>query len=797
MTRFNLISTPQPVTRAAVAAALFALALLAGACLPGEPGTPGIPGSANGSSGTPEATAEAAEHLDDVELLSALQTIGDCAAVLEYLRAETVKRVGPYGLDRDRYGSFGPVFSDMAEGAMDEDAVAVPAAAEESAGSTGSIAGDDTAGFSGTNVQVAGVDEPDIVKTDGNRILAIAQGQLHYVDLTGEQPVYRGSLKLDDSGWGQEILMRGDRALVFSTSFGEDDLGPVAVDEMVGEARIADLAFRGSQSALVQEVDLSDPGAMEVVAELRVEGEYLSARSVGTTAWLAVSSYPLQFEFVHPSGPSAEKAAEEANKQIAATAELGAWLPGYRLDGPGGTRAGLLPDCDRLYTPAEFSGFTVLSVLTFDLEQPLGTGDTASVLADGSTLYGSGESLYLASSAHTRPEPREEGQPAAEESAASDDAGSEWTTTIHKFSVSESGPAEYEASGEVYGHLLNQFSMDEHNGFFRVATTIGEPWSTESSQSQVVVLEQQGRRLTIVGSVGGLGKGERIYSVRYAGDVGYVVTFRQVDPLYVLDLSDPASPAVTGELKIPGFSTYLHPLGDGLLAGIGQQADERGRTQGTKVSLFDVSDPASPEELDVIVFPNGYSEAEWDHRAFLYWAETGLLAIPLNQRETSPPMPLMEGPAAVETTVSSPTEGEPFTGAVALRANRDGIVELGRITHERPTASFPGCRPVADRGVLDEWLSEADALQICPMGAPDEYPGLSCEAWEAEWVQKQWPELDIDNDEKLLICWDWIPRIQRLLIADGDLWTMTERAIQANDLATFTYKDQFELSSSN
>ena len=707
--------------------------------------------------------------LDDIELLSALRNFGDCSTLLDYLRTETISRVGPYGLDDGpRFGIPEPFMVEEAEMMADDmadDSVTQSASAADAALSGG---GD----FSSTNVQVAGVDEPDIIKTDGNRILAVAQGRLHYVDVSGDQPQYRGSVDLvgeSGSGWGQEIFIRDDRAMVFSTSYA-DRLEPVAASDLEGDHVIAeDIIFRGSPVSLIQEVDLSNPASMDVVSELRVEGNYLSARAVGDVVWMSMSSYPAQFQFVYPSGPAAEAAAEAANMQIAATADLGAWLPAYRFDGPDGTRAGLLPECDQLYAPAEFDGFTVLSVLSFNLAEPLGTGDTASVLADGHTLYGSGQSLYLATSEPVWAEPVVDGD------SVSISAPTEWTTVVHKFSVSTDGPARYEASGTVEGHLLNQFSMDEHNGYFRVATTIGEPWDTETSESQVVVLEQQGRRLTEVGRVGDLGRGERIFSVRFAGDTGYVVTFRQVDPLYVLDLSNPIAPSVAGELKIPGFSTYLHPIGDGLLIGVGQDASDTGRTRGTKVSLFDVSNPANPTELDVIVFPNAHSEAEWDHRAFLYWAPEEMVAIPLTRYDYE-------------------DNEESFFGAVAIRVNRNGVAELGRLSHREQQITFEGCRPVDNNELAREFAGESE-IRICPLDAPDSYGNQDCEPMKPEWAREEWPSIDIADDEKLIICWIWTPPIQRLLVIGEVLWTMSEHALQANHLTTFTYEDQFTLSS--
>ena len=135
------------------------------------------------------------------------------------------------------------------------------------------------------------------------------------------------------------------------------------------------------------------------------------------------------------------------------------------------------------------------------------------------------------------------------------------------------------------------------------------------------VLRPQGDQLVEVGSLGGLGKGEQIYAVRFLGTQAYVVTFKQVDPLYVVDLAEPTAPRLAGELKIPGYSAYLHPVGDGLLLGVGQSATEDGQVQGTQLSLFDVRDPANPIQVSTLLL-GGRSEAEWDHHAFRYWPET-------------------------------------------------------------------------------------------------------------------------------------------------------------------------------
>ena len=187
------------------------------------------------------------------------------------------------------------------------------------------------------------------------------------------------------------------------------------------------------------------------------------------------------------------------------------------------------------------------------------------------------------------------------------------------------------------------------------ATAAGPP----KSDNFVTSLATDGATLTEVGRLDGLGEGEQIYAVRFIGDVGYVVTFRQVDPLFVLDLSDPAAPAVVGELKVPGYSAYLHPVGDGYLLGVGQDVSADGVPEGVQVSLFDVSNPAAPTLVDQEGFGgDSYTEVEYDHHAFSHFPDQALAAIPIES---------YSGP-----------EGE-FYGAVGLRVDPGGADPLGRI----------------------------------------------------------------------------------------------------------------------
>jgi uncharacterized secreted protein with C-terminal beta-propeller domain len=244
-------------------------------------------------------------------------------------------------------------------------------------------------------------------------------------------------------------------------------------------------------------------------------------------------------------------------------------------------------------------------------------------------------------------------------------------TEIHRFDASKPGQTSYASSGSVAGFVLNQYSLSEFDGALRVASTEEPAWfdggMTSDSQSYVTVLAERGSELALLGRAAGLGRGERIHAVRFAGDKGYVVTFRQVDPLYTLDLSRKTAPRVVGELKIQGYSAYLHPISDDLLLGVGQDASAQGRTQGTQLSLFDVSDLHRPaRRAQALLGGNSSSTAEFDPHAFLFWKPSNLAVIPLS---------------------ASADAGRQFEGAVAFTIGAASIAETGRIAHPATAGS--------------------------------------------------------------------------------------------------------------
>ncbi len=584
----------------------------------------------------------------DPELISTLEAFEACDDLLAYLRTEGAKVVGPYGFDG------GGMFKTQDFAAANGRAVAAPTAAaaggsasagrmeESDAGSAPATtsAPSATDEFSATNVQEAGVDEPDLVKTDGKRLVTIAAGQLRLVDLTGPSPRLAASLRIGDNPYvSGDLLLAGDRVIVLHQQQPNFGIEPMpAPSPGIREGDSIGRPFRqGPPRTAVTVVDITDVSSPKVVDEVVFDGDLVASRMVDGVARLVLRSGPPNLSFLFPSGSEASvQIAKEANAKVVAESTLEDWLPSYTVNRGDERR---ITECDDVHRPEVFSGVGMLSVVTVDAADPR-PGPAATVIGAGEMTYASTKSLFVTSTAWIAPETS--GRPTS----------TPQMTDIHKFDIADKVRTTYAASGRVQGRLLNSFAMSEHDGHLRVATT-----DDLSQESAVTVLRQDGERLGAVGTVGGLGKNERIYAVRFLGTRGYVVTFRQTDPLYVVDLADPTTPTVKGELKIPGYSAYLHPMGDNRLIGVGQDANDQGRVQGTQVSLFDVSDPADPKRLANAIVPQSSSEAEFDHHAFLYWAKTGLLVLPVQSHQ--------DGNA----------------GAIGFDVTDEQITETGRIRH--------------------------------------------------------------------------------------------------------------------
>jgi uncharacterized secreted protein with C-terminal beta-propeller domain len=605
-------------------------------------------------------------------LAARLTAFDACPTFLSYVQRQALGRVTAYGLAADD-GVVGPVPAPAAappEAAAGGAAGAAPAApGAPAAGDTRADAGGQP--YSGTNVQVADVDEPDIVKTDGRLLVSVAGTGLRIVDAVN--PQLRGELTLPDPA--QNLLLAGHRAVVFGSVQAYPVAAapaPVGVPEAGGDrpARAVPVAPGGPPArpapvppvplppdrvppspvppspvppspvppspvgaeTTVAVVDIHDPDRPQLLRTFRITGSLLAARVVGGQIRLVLRADPPSLPWDAPTGDG--RSAEEANRRLVARTTADDWLPSYRVEGMGArTPARPLVECADVLHPAVPTTLSTITVLTVDPAADR-LGRATSVVGGGDLAYAEGTALYVAGTRYPVATP---GGPA------------DVVTEVHQFDVRDPGQARYVASGQVPGRLLNSYALSAANGRLRVATTErrtragtagGVARGTTGgvggggtgggvgggTDNGIVVLEPRGRALVPVGQVHGLGANEQIYAVRYLGDVAWVVTFRRTDPLYAVDLSDPAHPTVRGELKLPGFSTYLLPLPGDRLLGIGQSGE---RTFGAKIALFDVSDLSAPRLMDDKVVTGSAPQVTSDPHALLWWAPTALAVVPV------------------------------------------------------------------------------------------------------------------------------------------------------------------------
>jgi hypothetical protein len=446
---------------------------------------------------------------------------------------------------------------------------------------------------SGTNVQEPGVDEPDTVKTDGRRIVTLTAGVLHVVDPGRRQVTGRLDLGLAGSA---QLLLAGDHALVLGTV--PTGFGPTPL--VRGAPGLVPRPFGGRTELVL--VDLAGPP--RVISRYQGDGRLLDARQTGSVARIVLSSTP---RIIFPLRPTVAGGIARANTAAINAAPISAWLPGWQITTGSTTTQGRL-GCGSVVRPAAFSGTGLLTVLSLDLSAPVLTaGDPIGIVAQGDAVYATPTSLYV-----------------ADAQIMGVTARRPLSTAIYRFAIpAGAGRPTYSAYGTVPGTLLDSYAMSEWDGYLRVATS-------SANESAVRVLQERNARLVPVGAVSGLGAGEQIYAVRFLGAHGYVVTFRQTDPLYNLDLTDPAHPRALGSLKINGYSAYLLPVADGRLVGIGQDATGQGHALGSQISLFDVADPVAPQRLAQVQVPGGWSEAEFNPHAVLWWPADHLLVVPMS-----------------------------------------------------------------------------------------------------------------------------------------------------------------------
>ena len=610
-----------------------------------------------------------------------------------------------------RFASGGADFDDVAA-----DVASGTATAQESAAVPDALPRTGDGDTSETNTQEEGIDEPDVVETDGDFVYLVDQDQLLILDGATGEVVSRTGL----GTFGAQLLLQDDRLLVIgggdgyfgpavdvieeapaqgggvADDPGEPDIGgpaedPGPIDEPAPEPLplpVEPPSF--APGTVLVLLDVSDRAAPQLVQTAEIEGWHVTTRVVDGVARVVVTSYPE----VQPMAIAGSADDVAVAREALAAVDAEDWLPAARTtDADGASVEGPVVGCEDVLVPTVNAGVAETSVLRVDFTDGFDPADTTTIVAEAGAVYASSSSLYVAATRYV--------------SFADQGRTEEISTAIHAFDLTGDGPARHVGGGAVPGSVLNQYSLSEYEGFLRVATTEGVPWDESTpSQSGVRVLARDGAGLVEVGAVTGLGLTETIQSVRFMGPVGYVVTFRQTDPLYVIDLADPRAPRAVGELKIPGFSSYLHPVGDGRLVGVGRDASLDGVDQGLLVSLFDVSDPTNPRQVQTYVERDGYSAAGFDPKAFLWWGPTGDVVIPIERYGLFEP-----GPVPGEPAGSSPAE-QAASGMAVLSVSDAGITLRATVDAQ---GRFPS-RALVVQGAL--WSLFDGAVAISSLDDP-------------------------------------------------------------------------------
>lgn len=558
--------------------------------------------------------------------------------------------------------------------------------------------------YSQTNTQVAGVDEADIVKTDGSYIYQLANNRIRIIKAnpaTSELSLV-SEYAFDDGFYATDLFVEGDRLVVMGNKWETTESTKTTQRFWYG-------FYPGEEKAIARVYSTVDKNKISLEREVELDGNLISSRKIGDNIYMLSRTWPryyfmntmLMDSQVKPSNKLIRNKAPQTPETL---------LPHVSDTAVNQGKEALLPVKSIYYFP-EFVEPNYLTIASFQLSKKDTPAGVEAFYGSGDIVYASTQSLYLSAADYTQTT-----------DANTQSTSSSSSTRIYKFDL-QNGKTTFLNQGTVPGTLLNQFSMDEHDGYFRVATTQNQ-WSsngetfTNDSWSNVYSLDKE---MNTVGKLEKLAPGEQIYSTRFIGNRCYLVTFKQVDPLFVIDLTSPTEPQVLGELKIPGFSNYLHPYDENHILGFGRDTVEVGefaRVDGMKLALFDVSDVKNPKQKHSIVLggAGSYSELLYDHKALWFDKKRNLMGFPVQ---------IYKKPTAEQTDIwwSKPE----FEGAYVFEITpENGFIQKAAISHQPVTST--------------------------------------------------------DNE---YYYWDYNRYIRRLLTIEDQLYTVSNARIQANDLSAF------------
>ena len=482
--------------------------------------------------------------------------------------------------------------------------------------------------YSQTNVQVEGVDEADIVKTDGRYIYFLANDELIIADTNDNGKLVSASkidFDNDNEFYPSELYLVDDKLVIIGTTRHERILKNMSRKYYYS-------SYDTYTTARVY--NIKDKTSPKQERKVDIEGSYVSSRMINSNLYLIANQYNENAWLCRENDLDELKENE--------------FKPKFRDTVTEGGRQYIDFDC--IYYIPETEDTSFLNIAAFDVNKNE-AANIESYIGAGSQIYASTNNLYVTKTLY-------------DYDKYYTDSTSD--TEILKFELKDN-KCEFVTTSTVPGTIVNQFSMDEKDGYFRIATTKGG-WNSSKNSNSLYVLDED---LVMVGKVDGLAKGEKIYSVRFMGDRAYIVTFVQTDPLFVIDLKDPKKPTVLGELKIPGYSKYLHPYDETHIIGFGEDTEIENygygdvvRTNGMKMALFDVSDPTSPKELysEKIGGKGTYSELLYNHKALLFSKEKNIIAFPIS--------------------ITSDDYKVTFQGAIVYGLSLDGGFELkGKISN--------------------------------------------------------------------------------------------------------------------
>lgn len=566
----------------------------------------------------------------DKSSASGMVMIGSREELIDALKNVNAVRTS---IDEFYYRKYPPIVYSDYDMAMEE---AVPAP-EATADANEAVSTQGVSDYSQTNVQVQGVDEGDIVKTDGSYLYQIIDNRIVIAAIYPASDMSLVSkIDLGDQNfYPTELYVDGDRLVVVGGSYYGYEID-----------YYSDYMLPSSSYTKVLIYDIYDRSSPSLLKEMDLEGNYLSSRKVGDMFYFAANKYYYGFD---------ESRLDEV-------------LPHYRV-GTGSQK----------YSPIAFNRIGYFDNACYENFLTLGAINVqnpseyqvSAYLGSGETMYMSRENMYLAGTQYdiVWKTPVSDGSPGE----ISDITGME--TAIYKFALNGAS-LDYQSTGEVPGSVLNQWSMDEYNGNFRIATTNRDInwwwWNESETQNNVYVLDSS---MNTIGRLENLAPGEQIYSSLFMGKRLYLVTFRQVDPFFVIDLSAPSSPKVLGKLKIPGYSNYMYPYDDDHIIGFGMETEDQWGgvvPAAMKVGLFDVSDVSNPYQISQVTIGDRgtYSELLYNHKALFFNRANGLMAFPVTVMEAG----------------DSPDDGWSYgkfayQGAYIYKVDLNGIHFQYRLTH--------------------------------------------------------------------------------------------------------------------